>query len=273
MSWSYVTPGRRNRQACSSVHIPGKLSTLFGPTTTAANTPPDQDIARNPRSAQATSTAQPLTVKPYHLVLRKTGLEAAGAVRSMCDALRIHPLGACPLVRIVTIPLRRVMAQCTENIAASCSMRRPLLPVPRAYHVGPDLGLAGGTLSSPGGRLRRPRGIPGLPGQPRSPADHREAHPADSGPARRGPARVLTRTRPRLIWPIIAALLRFIRLSGQLQVRNRWKRIPVLAASGVRPWACGRGRAAFELFRPRGPGQGLCGSDQTWIPGECHDQS
>jgi hypothetical protein len=47
--------------------------------------------------------------------------------------------------------------------------------------------------------------------------------------------RVLTRTRPQLIWPIIAALLRFIRLSGQLQVPNRWKRIPLLAASGVRP--------------------------------------
>jgi hypothetical protein len=75
MSWSYVTPGQRNRQACSSVHIPGKAATLFGPTTTAANTPPDQDIARNPRSAHATSTAQPLTVKPYHLVLRKTGLD------------------------------------------------------------------------------------------------------------------------------------------------------------------------------------------------------
>src|SRR6266700_2700575 len=75
MSWSYVTPARRNRQACSSVHIPGTPSTLFGPTTTAANTPPDQDIARNPRSAQATSTAQPLTVKPYHVVLRKTGLD------------------------------------------------------------------------------------------------------------------------------------------------------------------------------------------------------
>jgi hypothetical protein len=38
------------------------------------------------------------------------------------------------------------MAQCTENIAASCSMRHPLLPVPRAYHVGPDLGLAGGNF-------------------------------------------------------------------------------------------------------------------------------
>src|SRR2546426_5842842 len=75
MSWSYVTPRRRNRQACSSVHIPGTPSALFGPTTTAANTPPDQDIARNPRSAQATRTAQPLTVKPYHVVLRKTGLE------------------------------------------------------------------------------------------------------------------------------------------------------------------------------------------------------
>ena len=62
------------------------------------------------------------------------------------------------------------MTQCTENITASCSMRRPLLPVLRAYHVGPDLGLAGGTLSSPGGRLRRPRGIPGLPGQPGAPA-------------------------------------------------------------------------------------------------------
>src|SRR5438445_13077941 len=75
MSWSYVTPRRRNRQACSSVHIPGTPSALFGPTTTAANTPPDQDIERNPRSAQATRTAQPLTVKPYHVVLRKTGLE------------------------------------------------------------------------------------------------------------------------------------------------------------------------------------------------------
>src|SRR2546428_13689353 len=78
MSWSYVTPRRRNRQACSSVHIPGTPSALFGPTTTAANTPPDQDIARNPRSAQATRTAQPLTVKPYHVVLRKTGLERLG---------------------------------------------------------------------------------------------------------------------------------------------------------------------------------------------------
>ena len=59
---------------------------MFGPTTTAANTPPDQDIARNPRSAQATSTAQPLTVTPYHLVLRKTGLEAL--------------LGVCPLSQL-----------------------------------------------------------------------------------------------------------------------------------------------------------------------------
>src|SRR5580704_8787116 len=75
MSWSYVTRGRRNRQACSSVRIPGTPSALFGPTTTVANTPPDQDIARNPRSAQTTSTAQPLTVKPYHVVLRKTGLD------------------------------------------------------------------------------------------------------------------------------------------------------------------------------------------------------
>src|SRR2546426_8494530 len=79
MSWSYVTPRRRNRQACSSVHIPGTPSALFGPTTTAANTPPDQDIARNPRSAQATRTAQPLTVKPYHVVLRKTGLDGLRA--------------------------------------------------------------------------------------------------------------------------------------------------------------------------------------------------
>ena len=55
---------------------------MFGPTTTAANTPPDQDIARNPRSAQATSTAQPLTVTPYHLVLRKTGLDRHGYARS-----------------------------------------------------------------------------------------------------------------------------------------------------------------------------------------------
>ena len=37
-----------------------------------------------------------------------------------------------------------------------------------------------------------------------------------------------------LIWPIIAALLRFARLSGQLQVRKRRKRIPALEASGAR---------------------------------------
>src|SRR5438093_4273226 len=75
MSWSYATRGRRNRQACSSVYKPGTPSILFGPTSTAADTPQDQDIARNPRSGQATSTAQPLTVKPYHEVLRKTGLD------------------------------------------------------------------------------------------------------------------------------------------------------------------------------------------------------
>jgi hypothetical protein len=77
-----------------------------------------------------------------------------------------------------------------------------------------------------------------------------------------------------LIWPVIAALLRFIRLSGQLQVPNRWKRIPVLAASGVRPWACRRGRALrLSCFVPAVPGMGVCGPDQTWIQGECHDQS
>lgn len=37
-----------------------------------------------------------------------------------------------------------------------------------------------------------------------------------------------------LIWPVIAALVRFVRLSGQLQVRKRRERIPALAASGVR---------------------------------------
>ena len=79
-------------------------------------------------------------------------------------------------------------------------MRHPLLPVPRAYHVGPDLGLAGELRVRRGGRLRRPRGIPGLPGQPGAPADHREAPPADSGPARRGPVRVLTRTHPRQVF-------------------------------------------------------------------------
>ena len=62
---------------------------------------------------------------------RGASLEAAGAVRSMCHALRIHPLETCPIARIVTIPPRRVMAQCTENVAASCSVRHPLLPMLR----------------------------------------------------------------------------------------------------------------------------------------------
>jgi len=53
-------------------------------------------------------------------------------------------------------------------------------------------------------------------------------------------AAALMRWRPHaaawlsLLWPIIAALLRFARLIGQLQVRKRRKRIPALAASGVR---------------------------------------
>ena len=111
MSWSYVTPGRRNRQACSSVHIPGKLSTLFGPTTTAANTPPDQDIARNPRSARATSTAQPLTVKPYHLVLRKTGLEE--------DRRRPAEVGLRPIPALMVRPGQADMQ--TDLRTDSCS--------------------------------------------------------------------------------------------------------------------------------------------------------
>jgi hypothetical protein len=89
------------------------------------------------------------------------------------------------------------MAQCAENIAASCSMRHPLLPVPRAYHVGPDLGLAGGTSSSPWRPTSTTSRATWSAGTTRSTGSHREAHPADSGPARRGPVRVLTRTRPR----------------------------------------------------------------------------
>ena len=89
------------------------------------------------------------------------------------------------------------MAQCAENIAASCNMRHPLLPVPRAYHVGPDLGLAGGTSSSPWRPTSMTSRATWSAGTTRSTGSHREAHPADSGPARRGPVRVLTRTRPR----------------------------------------------------------------------------
>jgi hypothetical protein len=167
---------------------------------------------------------------------RGASVEAAGAVRSMCHALRIHPLGACLFStdRNHSTPKShgtmrgKYCCKLQHETSAAAGCCAPTTSDPTS-------GLAGGLRVRRGGRLRRPRGIPGLPGHPGSPADHREAHPADSGPARRGPVRVLARTRPQLIWPVIAALLRFIRLSGQLQVPNRWKRILVLAASGVRP--------------------------------------
>ena len=75
-----------------------------------------------------------------------------------------------------------------ENIAASCSVRHPLLPVPRAYHVGPDLGLAGGNFEfAVVADFDDLEGLPGLPGQPGAPAVIGKAHPADNGTARRGP--------------------------------------------------------------------------------------
>jgi hypothetical protein len=76
-------------------------------------------------------------------------------------------------------------------------MRHPLLPVPRAYHVGPDLGLAGGNFEFAVVPTSTTSRATWSAGTTRSTGSHREAHPADSGPARRGPVRVLTRTRPR----------------------------------------------------------------------------
>ncbi len=80
-----------------------------------------------------------------------------------------------------------------QQVATELRRLPALLPVLRACHVGPDLGLVEGNFEF----AVVPRGIPGLPGQPEAPGDHREVHPADSRPARRGPARVLTRTRPQ----------------------------------------------------------------------------
>jgi hypothetical protein len=166
---------------------------------------------------------------------RGASVEAAGAVRSMCHALRIHPLGACPFSTDRNHNTPKSYSTMHGNIAASCSVKHPLLPgavrLPRRARPRPGRGNFEFARWPTSTTSRDTRSA----GTTRITGSHREAHPADSGPARRGPVQVLTRTRPRLIWPVIAALLRFIRLSGQLQVPNRWKRIPVLAASGVRP--------------------------------------
>jgi hypothetical protein len=50
-------------------------------------------------------------------------------------------------------------------------VRHPLLPVTRAYHVGPDLGLAGGNFEfAVVADFDDLEGLPGLPGQPGAPA-------------------------------------------------------------------------------------------------------
>jgi hypothetical protein len=166
---------------------------------------------------------------------RGASVEAAGAVRSMCHALRIHPLGACPFStdrnhntpKSYSTMHGKYCCKLQRETSAAAGCCAPTTSGPTSAWPG-NFEFARWPTSTTS-RDTRSAGTTRITGS------HREAHPADSGPARRGPVQVLTRTRPRLIWPIIAALLRFIRLSGQLQVPNRWKRIPVLAASGVRP--------------------------------------
>jgi hypothetical protein len=128
---------------------------------------------------------------------RGASLEAAGAVRSMCHALRIHPPGACPFStgRNHSTPesygTMRGKYCCKlqhETSAAAGTARLPRRTRPRPGR---------GTSSSPWWPTSTTSRATWSAGTTRSTGSHREAHPADSGPARRGPVRVLTRTRPR----------------------------------------------------------------------------
>ena len=133
---------------------------------------------------------------------RGASVEAAGAVRSMCHALRIHPLGACPFSAnrnhntpksYGTMHGKYCCKLQGETSAAAGAARLPRRARPRPGRG--ELRVRRWWPTSTTSRATRSAGTT------RSTGSHREAHPADSGRARRGPARGLTRTPPRQFSP------------------------------------------------------------------------
>jgi hypothetical protein len=205
---------------------------------------------------------------------RGASVEAAGAVRSMCHALRIHPLGACLFStdRNHSTPkshgTMRGKYCCKlqhETSAAAGTARLPRRTRPPAWPGDFEFAVVADFDDLEGYQVCRD--IP----------DHRQiigrliqpiAAPRAAVQYEFWPERALSssgRSSPRCCGSSGSAASFRCRTGGS----GSWSSRRPVSGLSVSPWP----GAALELFRPRGPGQGLCGSNQTWIPGECHDQS